>query len=353
MTEQNTLKFFLAANSGEGFINEFTSNFQSDWTAYIIKGGPGTGKSSLMRLFYKKAQDKNLDAVLCPCSSDPDSLDAVILPTKKIIILDGTAPHIVEPKIPGVCEQLINTGSFWNAEILKENKENIEKVMKENKNLHKRASSCIRVAARCYKENLAFYLSALDLNRCFDFAATLCKRYIKGTGSGEKEWVRFLGGITPKGYLFFAETLDSIGKKIILKDSFFTAATLTLSIIRDYALRQNYEIILAKNPILPSEILDAVIIPELDLAFIRETDILFSGEDKRHHLNRFYNKNYLLFSREKMKFNKKAYKGLIDSAAKLLSKAKKSHDELEKYYISAMDYKALNSYFEEFLDNII
>ena len=38
------LKYFLGANSANGFVSEFGSNCDTRFKTYIIKGGPGTGK---------------------------------------------------------------------------------------------------------------------------------------------------------------------------------------------------------------------------------------------------------------------------------------------------------------------
>ncbi len=353
MKTENMPKFFLAANSAEGFINEFPSNFSIDWTAYIIKGGAGTGKSTLMRRFAKRAEEKEIPFVLCPCSSDPDSLDSVILPTKKVIILDGTAPHIVEPKFPGVCEQIINTGEFWNANILRENRANIAKIMQKNKSEHKKAANCIRAAGNFKKACLNCYLNALNLNSCFNFAANLSKRYIKEQGDKALESVRFLGGITPKGYLYFKETLENTYNVIVLKDPYEVASTLTLSVIRDYALKLNHEIITVKNALLPSEIYDAIIIPKLNLAFVSQGENDIKTDNRKHNLGRFYDKEYLRQNKEKLRFNKKAQKELVNTACVILKHAKQSHDSIEEYYKSAMDYDSLNKFFDKFLDDCI
>ena len=118
-------KFFLGANSCKGFESHFSDCYDArdGWCAYIIKGGPGTGKSSFMRHFASHAIQKGEEVILCPCSSDPESLDGVILPRKKMVLLDGTAPHVVEPSFPGICEEIINLGEFWDAEKLKKHQE--------------------------------------------------------------------------------------------------------------------------------------------------------------------------------------------------------------------------------------
>ena len=119
--------FFLGANSKDGFISKFSEAFShSDgWHTYIIKGGPGTGKSTLMKRTADYFLRQGLRSHLCPCSSDPASLDAVIFPDIRVIILDGTAPHVVEPIYPGACEEIINMGDCWDASALRDSRNEI------------------------------------------------------------------------------------------------------------------------------------------------------------------------------------------------------------------------------------
>ena len=105
--------------------------------------------------------------------------------------------------------------------------------------------------------------------------------------------------------------------------------------------------------ILPSLITDHVIIPELKLAFVTENDYAkFASTERRVHSRRFVALKKLHLSNERMKFNRKAAASLLESAAATLQKAKSVHDELEAFYIGAMDFKALDSYYEGFLKNI-
>lgn len=354
MDNKNFPVFFLAANSADGFYSEFGTNYNSDWTAYIIKGGPGTGKSSLMRSFAEKAAASGFLTILCPCSSDPESLDSVILPKQKTIILDGTAPHIVEPQNPGLCEQIINTGDFWDINLLRENSEHIKTINAENKSYHKKATLYIAAAGQLKRYNFSHALSATDIDMCFNFGNKIARKYIRVRGKDSQEWRRFLSGITPKGYIFYADTLNLLAeKRIVIRDEFGAAASVILSAIRDYALSRHHEIITVKNPILPNDIIDAVIIPDLSLAFIREEYEKIDTNSYKINALRFYNKNVLNTAKEKIKFNKKAYNSILKSATDNLHNAKSAHDRLEKYYASAMDFNALNCFTEKFLNNVL
>ena len=99
---------FAAANSGHGFYSFYASVFEGKEVQkrYIIKGGPGTGKSSFMRSVAEAAAERGMSVEEYRCSSDPASLDGVVL-DGRIVLLDGTAPHAVEPELAGVRDELI------------------------------------------------------------------------------------------------------------------------------------------------------------------------------------------------------------------------------------------------------
>ena len=61
------IKYFLAANSCEGFISCFAESYSANdnWRVYIIKGGPGTGKSSFMRYLASVAEERKAEYELC------------------------------------------------------------------------------------------------------------------------------------------------------------------------------------------------------------------------------------------------------------------------------------------------
>ena len=63
----------------------------------FIKGYPGTGKSSMMKKFAKKALSRGFDVQLVWCGLDANSIDMVILPDLSFCIFDSTEPHIYFP----------------------------------------------------------------------------------------------------------------------------------------------------------------------------------------------------------------------------------------------------------------
>ena len=93
------IQYFLGANSPQGFYSLYDQLIQiEDASAiYILKGGPGCGKSTLMRQVALAAEKADIQAEYILCSGDPDSLDGDVLPHLGIALVDGTAPHAAAP----------------------------------------------------------------------------------------------------------------------------------------------------------------------------------------------------------------------------------------------------------------
>lgn len=351
-------KYFLGANSSEGFVSYFGDSFDcfNGWRAIIIKGGPGTGKSSFMKYIAARATDKNYEVELCPCSSDPDSLDAVIIKNIKTVILDGTAPHVVEPVYPGACEEIINMGEFWNTVALYENADSIINITNQNKKLHKTASAYISAAGELIYDNLKLSKRYTNTKKAEQFAIKTAERIIpQRKNHAPKEWVRFIGGITPKGVMAYSDTVDNFYKNVIvIEDKYGGASGTIMDAVRKTALSRGYEIITLKNPFLPSTLIDHILIPELSLAFVREYEyIKFDEAHRRIHARRFTDFNLMRSLRGKMVFNRRVIRDLLLGAVNTLNQAKAVHDELEKYYIDAMNFDNIAAFAKQRAEDIL
>lgn len=89
------VSFFLGANTPSGFYSLYDQLIDPDEArrVYLLKGGPGCGKSSLMRRVAAALEEAGEAAEYIQCSGDPGSLDAVVFPRLGAAIVDATAPH--------------------------------------------------------------------------------------------------------------------------------------------------------------------------------------------------------------------------------------------------------------------
>ena len=93
--DEHRVQYFLGANAPDGFYSLYPQliDLERARAVYILKGGPGCGKSSLMRRVAQAMEEKGASVEYIACSGDPDSLDAVVFPALNTAIVDGTAPH--------------------------------------------------------------------------------------------------------------------------------------------------------------------------------------------------------------------------------------------------------------------
>ena len=128
MSQTYQIQYFLGANSPQGFYSLYDQLLPPETAnaIYILKGGPGCGKSTLMRQVAAQAAQAGETAEYILCSGDPDSLDGVVLPRLKAALVDGTAPHVIEPKYPGVVEQYVNLGVCYDREGLQAVREELQ-----------------------------------------------------------------------------------------------------------------------------------------------------------------------------------------------------------------------------------
>lgn len=309
---------------------------------YILKGGPGTGKSSFMKKIADEMEKRDIFCERIYCSSDPDSLDAVIFPSLRISIADGTSPHTLDPDYPGACAEIINLGECWNKDHLREKSEKIIELTDKNAECHKRSRRFIDSAFSVYADGEKICADCLDETHLSRYAARLASRSIKRpSGRIGLESVRLLEAITPRGCMFMNETAVSLcDKRIIFEDDFGVAASKLIGEMRTYALASGFSVI--SSPFVgDGKSLRHIIIKELSLGFFT-ADKLFPLDiepTKTVSLRRFYSSEGISAHRARLNFAKKASKELMNEAVNSLYAAKEIHDKLEQLYVEEMDFE--------------
>ena len=338
--------YFLGSSGKNGFFscfNQMTPKIDGQFT-YIIKGGPGTGKSSMMKKIAEEMEKKDIECERIFCSSDPDSLDGVIFPSLRVSVCDGTAPHVLDPEYPGASGEIVNLGECWNKQMLFENREKIIEITDKNKACHRRSKRFIESAFSVFSDGEKICRDALDEERLLRYASRLAGRHFKKpSGKIGLQKIRLLDAITPKGYYFISETANSLCDfKIIFEDDFGVAAAKVIEQLRTYALASGYSVI-ASPGISSEKAFRHIIIKELSLGFFTADKLcnLNIEPDKVVSLRRFYYLNDLAAHKARLQFSKKASKELLHEAVCALKIAKDIHDELEACYVEAMDYSKI------------
>lgn len=341
--------FYLGGNTPNGFFSFFSEiyNPNDNWRLYIIKGGPGTGKSSFIKNVATEVEKEGYAVERIPCASDPTSLDGVIFHELKTAIADGTAPHVIEPKFPGAIEQILNLGDYWDSNMLRENAFEIRRLTLLNSEEHKRCNRFISVAASIDQDTKKLVSPFLMQDKIKRFAKRFAAREFNiKKGVPSKEYHRFLSAITPFGFDVKTQTATALcGKIISIDDPFGLSSSMLLEELRKVALLQGLDIIICPCPLRPETDIEHLFLPELGLGLM--TQNLYHkaplSTSRTIHYERFCDKEKVKAIKNRITFNGKVKLELLDEAVIHLQKAKALHDILESYYIKAMDFDKVNN----------
>ncbi|MEG1943123.1 MAG: hypothetical protein RR049_04835, partial [Angelakisella sp.] len=352
--------FFLGANSSQGFVSRFDQlgDPEDSWRCTVIKGGPGTGKSSLMKRLVAAMSDSCSVIEEIYCSSDVNSLDGVIFPDFKLSIADGTPPHALEPQYPGAYESLFSVCDCWDDTKLYQNRKSIMELSSKCANLHKSAASYLYAAGSLITQLEGLADAATDHQKVTRLAASIAEReFPHEVGLRGTERVRFVSGITNNGMLTFEDTIAAVApRRYILEDNWGAASSLLLSTLRRLALERGLSVITCCCPLFPFTKIDHLLIPALGLGFVTHGKLhpITLGGERTIHARRFTDMEKLKSKKHRMSFLQRAAVNMLEQATLLIGEAKRSHDLMEILYISAMDFakvdekssKLINKFYE-------
>lgn len=334
--------FFASVNSGKGFINLFPEIFNNLKHLYIIKGGCGTGKSSFMKEVAKKAEQRNYNVEYFCCSSDPDSLDGIIINELQIGIIDGTSPHAADTKYPGAYDEIINTGAFWETSKLSDNRAIIEELTKQKSSCFNKTYSYLNAASKIEDIQFGYLNEAINFKKLETSISNSVKKF-RHSEKGETK-IRLCSAISMNGNV----TLPSYSNakvKYLIKGK-YGEEYIFLTELEKYFASHNLSHTVSYNPLDTNKV---------NMIYLKEYDTLFTVNQqdsitKAINANRFIIKEELNVSAVK---NCIKYKNeLINEAIKLLSEIKNIHFKLEKIYIDAMNFEKMKDYTNSFIANL-
>lgn len=358
--DKNIPKFFLGSNSPCGFFSYFDNlyNPNDSWFCYILKGGPGSGKSSIMKKIATHAVKNNISVELIYCPSDPNSLDAVILPEMKVSVVDGTAPHTIDPIYPGVSDKIINLGEYWNEKLILNKKDEIIKLSSKNLLFRTRASGYLN-ACQSIKHDIANIVStAVNNEKTLDYCKRLSKKLFKRKSDckGVKK-IRFISAITPKGIIFFEDTILSLCEQIyVIDDCFNIISPIVLDYIENFATKMGYNVIKCFCPIDPKTRPECLIFPQNGIAFAVSNQNHpienLKSISKKINSRRFLNKKIISSHLRLLNFDRKIERQLLMEAINNLNRAKSIHDSIEQIYVPCMNFKSIDNLSKNIIDTI-
>ncbi len=324
----NDLHVFAGGNTSVGFYSCFEDILPAAQRKrmFYLKGGPGVGKSTLMRHVAQAAAAAGQEVEYFHCSSDPDSLDGIALPQLGWAMMDGTAPHVYDPVTPGARDTLVSLGDFLDERAMQPHAREIAALQGE---ISLRFSRCYSFLSAAGQLGRLCAGQSLREDRLHGLAKQWTDDLPRRGGRGTCRRL-FTGGFTPKGQLTLPEPSGLTIRRVECPQGL--CLTPLWQEIGWTACWRGLPVVHLLNPLWPEE-LDGILLPEQKLLLrtcLPETQPeatpwqQLCGTSTQPEKERGYDKN--------------AFELMLCRALEQLSAAKALHDELENHYIPHMDF---------------
>lgn len=330
-------QYFAASNSYKGFRNHFSEFFnpQTSDRIFIIKGGPGTGKSCFMKRLESLFTKQDLQTTAILCSSDLGSLDGLTVRGRRgsFSILDGTAPHATDTVMPGALDEIIDLGSCWNDSWLTAHREVIEKLNTEKANACKVAYGYLKIAGVASEEIKSNALRCFDKKSAINRIKSLAENELDCKDGGRT--LRFISSFSKDG-LYRLDTLSNIYSNRISVGGESVFASIFVTHLSEYM--RSLELEHFSFPSVPdNEVSEAVAVGD---GAVYVTD----KEDYNIDANEYFKRSPV--NEEEIKIAKIVQKDALAEAKRWFGIAADMHFSLEDIYSEAMDFDKIDSIFE-------
>ncbi|MEH6936821.1 PRK06851 family protein [Bacillus sp. JJ664] len=351
--------YYAGGNTAKGFYNLYDSALEDLNKLYILKGGPGTGKSTLIKSIGEFIVNKGINIEYLHCSSDTNSVDGVMIPEFQIGLVDGTAPHVIEPKAPGVIEEYVNLGVAWDSKKLSVHKEAILSLNDEISRKFQTAYDTFSAALKAHDEIEDIYISNMDFQEANKLTDELNKLFFSNDTVSKEPKIkhRFLGAATPSGAVDFIQNLtEDVEKRYFIKGRAGSGKSTMLKKIAAVGEERGFDVEIYHCGFDPNS-LDMVIIPEKGIAIFDSTaPHEYFPDRKNDEIIDMYERCIAPGTDEKfadeIEKTTKSYKDKMKEAISYLAEVKVLRDQLEAIYIEAMDFSKVDQIQKEILEEI-
>lgn len=361
MTKGHIKKVFPGGNTSIGFHSFYDYlAFPSRTKIFVLKGGPGVGKSTFMRWISAKMVERGYDVEHHHCSSCNTSLDGVYVPTLGVAILDGTSPHVVDPKHPGAVDEIVHLGDYWHEPGIRANRDQIVATFTENARLFRSAYVNL-AAAKLYSDEIESYYrdsGSLDYAGLNSAARSVIHDILGDQIRGGTQTQRhlFASAISPQGPVNYLDTVvDRTTRRFVIKGDMGTGKATLVKKVYDEAVSRGYYVE-AYHCALTHERVEHLLIPELGVAVVTSiAPHLFEPAlgDSVIDTKELVDESALARLKPDMERARELYWAALDRAVGFIARAKKNHDYLETFYVPHMDFDGISRRREQVLARIL
>ena len=309
----NKIELFAGLNGIDGYVPLLEYTLSPMKRVFILKGSPGSGKSTVMKRIAARAEAEGHPLTVIRCSSDPDSLDGVMLTDLGVAVADGTSPHSLDPKKYGIREVTVSLEDTFDYDRLGFFSGRLGRLFEKKAMYVRAASSCIAAFGKLEDVRREYTDSAFLAGKLYTF----CRKGFVTTG-----------------------TFCDVDEFYVLRDRYGSAETV-LQQLYAHARNEGVDMCVIPCPVDNREI-SGIFFP--DTGVLIKSDRFVSPENaKTVRAARFLDPEVTALHRQSLTVIEKLSEKLTDEASQTMERAFAVHGEIEKIYSQCIDFGVTDS----------
>ncbi len=342
MSNLGTTRYIFASSyTSQGYCTFIPELINGLTKVYILKGAPGAGKATFIRLVGETMCEQGCDIEYWVSSLDPVNPDGVYIPQMDIAVVNGSLVQPIDPRYPEIREILINLGEYSQSAIVLDHAQVVTELLDGIKKSQEQTVSLIHEIVQTKDEIRQANSISLDKEGVGQLIGDLSNRILEQR-QGDKHY--FARVVTPEGVFNYLNELSSdcqqryifvgppgSGKSMVI-DEMATRARLKGYVLEYYHCG------------LEAERLVMVIIRSLQLALIESDQpepVLRQG-DIIIDMNKYLPDGGADLWTVNSSAAYRRYETLLLQAQQELSQIQKKTDQVKKYYTASMDLEKLD-----------
>lgn len=342
---------FTSSNTCHGFHSFLPELVKPLQRVYILKGAPGSGKATFIRLLGESLADRGYEIDFWLSAADPLNPEGLYLPRLDLAVVNGSQDSGLDPHYPGATGEIIQLEAYQDREALRSHAREIIELVDRLVAEKQKAFKVIKQAAGVKQEIKQRIAQRLSMDMISGLIDNLEEELFR-EGPGERHF--YASAFSAEGSINYVDEISrGCHRRYILKGPPGSAkSTIITEIARRGRARGWY--LEYYHCGLDLESLVMVLIPSQGIALIDAgtAELSLRPWDEVIDMNKYLAADPLEPEREATGAER-AYETLLLQAQVGLENAHNTLMDLKKIYSSAMDFSSLDHRREELLQEII